>query len=142
VHLIWKLFGFAGFAVPFWVGRALSPQSEGAKHARACQRRNCSRLERIDSMKTRGGPLLNVADAALMLGVGRSTLYRAVRAGTVPFPVHRIGGVWYVPRRALERFLDGELDQARSSQAAPNASDVATTELAGISHARGGATDT
>jgi excisionase family DNA binding protein len=44
---------------------------------------------------------------ALVLGIGRSTIYRAVRDGKVPFPVHRIGGTWYVPKRALERFLDG-----------------------------------
>jgi excisionase family DNA binding protein len=52
--------------------------------------------------------LLNVEQAALVLGIGRSTLYRAIREGKVPFPVHRIGGSWYVPRRALERFLNGE----------------------------------
>lgn len=58
-------------------------------------------------MRTRSAQLLNLEDTALVLGIGRSTIYRAVREGKVPFPVHRIGGKWYVPRRALERFLDG-----------------------------------
>lgn len=59
-------------------------------------------------MRSRSAQLLNLEETALVLGIGRSTIYRAVRAGKVPFPVHRIGGKWYVPRRALERFLDGE----------------------------------
>ncbi len=59
-------------------------------------------------MKPRNAQLLNLEDTALVLGIGRSTIYRAVREGKVPFPVHRIGGKWYVPKRALQRFLDGE----------------------------------
>jgi excisionase family DNA binding protein len=42
--------------------------------------------------------LLSLEETALFLGIGRSTMYRAVRDGNVPFPVHRIGGFWYVPR--------------------------------------------
>jgi excisionase family DNA binding protein len=53
--------------------------------------------------------LLSLEETALFLGIGRSTMYRAVRDGNVPFPVHRIGGFWYVPRAALQRFLNGEL---------------------------------
>ena len=53
-------------------------------------------------------PLLSLEETALLLGIGRSTIYRAVRSGTVPFPVHRIGGFWYVPTAALQRFLNGE----------------------------------
>ena len=59
-------------------------------------------------MKPRSAQLLNLEETALVLGIGRSTIYRAVREGKVPFPVHRIGGKWYVPKRALQRFLDGE----------------------------------
>ncbi len=62
-------------------------------------------------MRSRSAQLLNLEETALVLGIGRSTIYRAVRAGKVPFPVHRIGGKWYVPRRALERFLDGGGDE-------------------------------
>jgi excisionase family DNA binding protein len=59
-------------------------------------------------VRSRSAQLLNLEETALVLGIGRSTIYRAVRDGKVPFPVHRIGGNWYVPRRALQRFLDGE----------------------------------
>ena len=59
-------------------------------------------------MRPKSAQLLNLEETALVLGIGRSTIYRAVRDGHVPFPVHRIGGKWYVPKRALERFLDGE----------------------------------
>jgi excisionase family DNA binding protein len=52
--------------------------------------------------------LLSLEQTALILGIGRSTVYRAVRDGNVPFPVHRIGGCWYVPRAALQRFLNGD----------------------------------
>jgi excisionase family DNA binding protein len=58
-------------------------------------------------VRSRSAQLLNLEETALVLGIGRSTIYRAVRDGKVPFPVHRIGGKWYVPKRALERFLDG-----------------------------------
>ena len=57
---------------------------------------------------TQPRPLLSLEETALLLGIGRSTIYRAVRSGTVPFPVHRIGGFWYVPTAALQRFLNGE----------------------------------
>ncbi len=62
----------------------------------------------VHAMRTRSAQLLNLEETALVLGIGRSTIYRAVREGKVPFPVHRIGGKWYVPKRALQRFLDGE----------------------------------
>jgi excisionase family DNA binding protein len=54
--------------------------------------------------------LLSLEETSLLLGIGRSTLYRAVKDDRVPFPVHRIGGCWYVPKAALQRFLNGELD--------------------------------
>jgi excisionase family DNA binding protein len=60
--------------------------------------------------RTKPPTLLSLEETALVLGIGRSTMYRAVRDGNVPFPVHRIGGYWYVPRAALQRFLNGELD--------------------------------
>jgi excisionase family DNA binding protein len=69
-------------------------------------------------MRSRTAQLLNLEETALVLGIGRSTIYRAVRAGKVPFPVHRIGGKWYVPRRALERFLDGGGDEHEADDGA------------------------
>jgi len=59
-------------------------------------------------MRPRNHLLLTLEETALLLGIGRSTLYRAVNEGKVPFPVHRIGGYWYVPKAALQRFLNGD----------------------------------
>jgi excisionase family DNA binding protein len=66
--------------------------------------------------RTKPHTLLSLEETALLLGIGRSTMYRAVRDGNVPFPVHRIGGYWYVPRAALQRFLNGELDGRGGSE--------------------------
>jgi excisionase family DNA binding protein len=65
-------------------------------------------------VRSRSAQLLNLEETALVLGIGRSTIYRAVRDGKVPFPVHRIGDRWYVPKRALQRFLDGDGDDAEA----------------------------
>lgn len=64
-------------------------------------------------MKPRSRQLLSLEETALLLGIGRSTLYRAVHDGEVPFPVHRIGAYWYVPKAALHRFLDGQQPEQR-----------------------------
>jgi hypothetical protein len=51
----------------------------------------------------------------VFLGLGRSTLYRAVNEGRVPFPVHQIGGVRYISRVSIRRLLEGTSDLAVSS---------------------------
>jgi excisionase family DNA binding protein len=52
-------------------------------------------------------PLLSVEEAAILLGETRSTLYRAVKDGTFPLPVFRIGRRIRIPRRSVERLIDG-----------------------------------
>ena len=52
--------------------------------------------------------LLSIEQTADLLGLGRSTLYRAVDRGDVPFPVIRIGAYRYVPRAAVERLIEAE----------------------------------
>jgi excisionase family DNA binding protein len=52
-------------------------------------------------------PLLSVEETAILLGETRSTLYRALKAGTLPLPVFRIGSRIRIPRRAVERLIDG-----------------------------------
>ena len=52
-------------------------------------------------------PLLSVEEAAILLGETRSTLYRAVKAGSLPLPVFRIGSRIRIPRRAVERLIEG-----------------------------------
>ncbi len=52
-------------------------------------------------------PLLSVEETAFLLGETRSTLYRAVKAGTLPLPVLRIGSRIRIPRQAVERLIAG-----------------------------------
>ena len=53
-------------------------------------------------------PLLSVEETALLLGETRSTLYRAVKAGTLPLPVFRIGSRIRIPRLAVENLIAGK----------------------------------
>ena len=53
-------------------------------------------------------PLLSIEEAAILLGETRSTLYRAVKQPDFPLPVHRIGKRLRIPRRAVERLLNGD----------------------------------
>ena len=52
-------------------------------------------------------PLLSVEETAILLGETRSTPYRALKAGTLPLPVFRIGSDFRIPRRAVERLIEG-----------------------------------
>ena len=52
-------------------------------------------------------PLLSIEEAAILLGETRSTLYRAVKQPDFPLPVHRIGKRLRIPRRAVERLIEG-----------------------------------
>jgi excisionase family DNA binding protein len=52
-------------------------------------------------------PLLSVEETAFLLGESRSTLYRAVKAGSLPLPMFRIGARIRIPRVAVERLIDG-----------------------------------
>ncbi len=57
---------------------------------------------------TTSKPLLSVEEAANLLGATRSTLYRAVKAGTLPLPVFRIGSRIRIPRLAVENLIAGK----------------------------------
>ena len=52
--------------------------------------------------------LLSVDEAAILLGTSHSSLYRAIKNGDLPLPLYRMSGRWRIPRRAVERLLDGE----------------------------------
>ena len=54
---------------------------------------------------------VSIQEAALMLGVGRSTVYDAIRRGDFPLPVIRVGARCLVSRNALEQLLGIEADQ-------------------------------
>lgn len=62
-------------------------------------------------------PLLSVSEAALLLGMDRSTLYRAIRNGDVEdLPTARVGRRVRIPRRAVERLVAGQVgDRAMDS---------------------------
>lgn len=53
-------------------------------------------------------PLLSVEEAGDVLGLSRATMYRAIHKGDLPLPLLRISGRWRIPRRALERLVEGE----------------------------------
>jgi excisionase family DNA binding protein len=52
-------------------------------------------------------PLLSVDEVAIQLGESRSTIYRALKRGDLPLPVYTINGRRRIPRRAVERLLEG-----------------------------------
>ncbi len=58
--------------------------------------------------RTTPRPFVSVEEAALLLGEARSTVYRAVKAGTFPLPVVRIGARIRIPRIAIDRLIAGE----------------------------------
>lgn len=53
-------------------------------------------------------PLLSIDEAAIILGIARSTAYRAIKDGTFPVRVIRLGGRLRISRVALERLLSGD----------------------------------
>ena len=61
-------------------------------------------------------PLLSVEDAAVLLGQSRSSIYRAIDRGDLPLPVFTINGRLRIPRRAVERLLDGEVGPYAGAQ--------------------------
>ncbi len=48
---------------------------------------------------------LSVAEAAVLLGIGRGTAYECVRTGELPSI--RLGGRIVIPKRALETLVNG-----------------------------------
>lgn len=54
-------------------------------------------------------PLLSVEQTAVLLGESRSSLYRSIERGDLPLPVFRLNGRLRIPRRAVERLMEGEL---------------------------------
>lgn len=52
---------------------------------------------------------LTVAEAASVLGIGASTVYRALRAGEIPSS--RIRGRWLIPRQGIAALLQPQATQ-------------------------------
>ena len=53
-------------------------------------------------------PLLSVEQTAVLLGESRSAIYRSIERGDLPLPVFHINGRLRIPRRAVERLIEGE----------------------------------
>jgi excisionase family DNA binding protein len=79
-------------------------QNRPAMHYRRTAMLNRQRRARLEHK-----PLLSVEEAADLLGRSRSSLYRSINRGDLPLPVYRISGRYCIPRRAVERFLDGDV---------------------------------
>jgi excisionase family DNA binding protein len=62
-------------------------------------------------------PMLSVEETAILLGETRSTIYRAVKAGTLPLPVFLIGSRIRIPRRAVECLIAGIVPEAPAPSA-------------------------
>ena len=50
---------------------------------------------------------LSIEETAVLLGISRATLYRSVQRGDFPVPVVQLNGRLRVPRRAVERLMEG-----------------------------------
>lgn len=68
-------------------------------------------------------PLLSLDEAAILLSIGRATVYRSVKRGDFPVSVLRINGRMRVPRVAVERLLAGEVPWIAAAQ--PSAAELA-----------------
>lgn len=80
--------------------------------------------------------LLSVDEAATLLGITRSTAYKAISDGTFPVRVIRLGGRLRIPRESVRRLLDGAdcITDAGSASAPRDLTDP-TTPLQYISRA-------
>jgi excisionase family DNA binding protein len=58
--------------------------------------------EHIKAIPLQQKPLLSIEEAAEILGVGRSSLYRSIQRGDLPLPLFRINGRYWVAQRAVE----------------------------------------
>lgn len=63
-------------------------------------------------MNSTGAPAVeretvSILEAAQILGIGKSSIYEATKRNEIPHV--RIGGRIVIPRRVLDRMLDGQL---------------------------------
>ena len=61
-------------------------------------------------------PVISAEEAFDELGIDRGTGYRAIRKGTFPVPVIRIGRLIRVPTGALRRVLELDESDRRDSE--------------------------
>jgi predicted DNA-binding transcriptional regulator AlpA len=66
-------------------------------------------------------PVVSAEEAFAQLGIDRTTGYRAIRAGTFPLEVIRIGRAIRVPTQALRRLLQFDEQPEPDAESAPTA---------------------
>ncbi len=54
-------------------------------------------------------PLLSVDEVSILLGQSRSSVYRSIQRGDLSLPMFKLNGRLRVPRRAVERLIEGDL---------------------------------
>jgi excisionase family DNA binding protein len=72
-------------------------------------------------------PLLSVDEVAIELGESRSTIYRALKRGDLPLPAFTINGRLRIPRRAVERLING-VDPATEAREATTTGSCASCD--------------
>ena len=60
-------------------------------------------------------PLLSVDEVSILLGQSRSSVYRSIQRGDLPLPMFKLNGRLRVPRRAVERLIEGDLPVSATS---------------------------
>jgi predicted DNA-binding transcriptional regulator AlpA len=66
-------------------------------------------------------PVVSAEEAFAQLGIDRTTGYRAIREGTFPLEVIRIGRAIRVPTQALRRLLQFDEQPEPDAESAPTA---------------------
>ncbi len=51
---------------------------------------------------------VSLEQCAQQLGIGRATAYKLAKKNELPVPVIRVGTRYLIPRRSLDRLLEGE----------------------------------
>ena len=71
--------------------------------------------------------LVSIDEAAILIGISRSTAYRAIATNSFPVPIIRVGGRWRISRQALRRLLDGDEPAAGQYSTSTNPLNVTAT---------------
>ena len=90
-------------------------------HPEGFRKREPTMSGREASTAWRAQTVLSAEEAFKLLGIDRSTGYRAIREGAFPVAVVRIGRVIRVPTAALARLLDPIEHPPDAEEAATNA---------------------
>ena len=94
---------------------ALPPGTAARVYARSAPDRNPLSPARSVIPDPSERPVISAEEAFAELGIDRSTGYKAIREGTFPVPVIRVGRIIRVPTAALRQLLQLDNSSAPSS---------------------------